>query len=144
MGKKSGKIRIVTDTNIYISAAGWKGREWLLIKACTDEIFELFISFEILYEIERVLNYPKFNFIEKIEKDWLFDVISETAHFVKPVRKLNITKTDLTDNKFLECAIEAKADFIISGDRHLLDLKEFQGIKILRTPDFFEKIQFAC
>lgn len=140
MGKETKKIKIVVDTNIFISAIGWNGCEKLIIKACTDGIFKLLISEQILEEIKQVLNYSKFYFIEKAEKDWLFEAIDETACFVKPVRSLNIIKEDSTDNKFLECAVEAKADFIISGDRHLLNLKEFQGIKILRATNFLNRV----
>ena len=62
-------------------------------------------------------------------------MISRTAEVLKPSLKLNVLK-DLPDNRILECAAEAKVDVIVTGDRHLLKLKKFQGIAIVRLADF--------
>ena len=55
--------------------------------------------------------------------------------------RVNVIKRDLSDNKFLEAALEAKADFIITGDHHLLELREFRGVKILSPSDFLKLLQ---
>ena len=57
--------------------------------------------------------------------------------------RINVITEDPDDNKILECAIEAKATFIVSGDRHLLDLVEFRGIKILTPTAFIKKVKDA-
>jgi len=52
-----------------------------------------------------------------------------------------VVEDDPSDNKILECALEAEADYIVSGDRHLLDLREYRGIKILSSGEFLRKKQ---
>ena len=60
------------------------------------------------------------------------------AMIIHPRTKVNVVKDDPEDNKFLECALDAGADFIVSGDHHLLDLKMFKGIKIVKCKKFLE------
>lgn len=134
------KIKIVLDTNIYISALGWNGAERKLINQCFAGNFKLFISKEILEEINKVLNYPKFAFSEE-EKTAFLNLINENAIKAHPKETLDLIKEDPPDNRFLECALEAHADFIISGNRHLLDLKEFKGIKILNASGYLKMIE---
>lgn len=67
--------------------------------------------------------------------DW-DKVIRKDAISVAPTRKIEVIKEDPSDNKFLECAIEAHADYIISGDKHLKKLVEFEGIKIIDARKF--------
>jgi len=59
-----------------------------------------------------------------------------TAELVAPTECIELLTADPTDNKVLECACECNADYIVTGDRHLLDLKEFRGIKIVRPAEF--------
>lgn len=138
MGKKPQEIRIVLDTNIFISALGWRGEEKKILEKCIDGTFNLFLSKDILNEIERVLNYPKFNFSEK-EKTEFLNLLRKISTIVKPSLTLEIIKQDSEDNKILECAIESQADFVISGDDHLLSLGEFEEIKILRASEFLKE-----
>ncbi len=64
----------------------------------------------------------------------------ELAGNVSPTVKLDVIKADPKDNIILECAVAGNADYIVSGDKHLLDLKEFSGIKILKPAEFLRKI----
>jgi hypothetical protein len=59
---------------------------------------------------------------------------------VYPKKKLNIVKEDLADNKIIECALEAKASFIISGDKRLLKIRKYKGIKIITPREFLFQI----
>ena len=61
------------------------------------------------------------------------------SEFINPVQVLNIIKKDPDDNKFLECAAEFEADFIITGDKHILELGSYQNIKILSPSNFIKK-----
>jgi len=61
------------------------------------------------------------------------------ARHVKTNSKISVVITDRTDNIFLECALDGSADFIISGDRHLLDIKVYSGIEIVRVGEFLLK-----
>ena len=67
----------------------------------------------------------------------------KTAKFVKVTNKLNVIKDHDSDNKFLECALAAKANFIVSGDKHLLKIEAYKKIKILRVIDFLQLINMA-
>ena len=94
----------------------------------------------ILSEIIRVSNYPKFKF-SKEQKERLISLLLEIAEMIEPKNKLNVVKDDPTDNKFIECAVEGNADYIITGDNHLQKLKEHRGIKILNPADFLRKLK---
>ena len=72
--------------------------------------------------------------IEEIE--WWEDIVLEKSILVIPKRKVNVVKDDSDDNKFIEAALEGNADYIISQDRHLLDIKEFEGIKMVTPKEF--------
>lgn len=64
--------------------------------------------------------------------------IVSISGLVKPTKKLDIVKDDPDDNKILECAIAGKVDYIISNDEHLLKLKEFEGIPIIKPEEFLK------
>jgi len=130
--------RIVIDTNVLISALGWNGAERTIIKQCKEGLFELVISLPLLKELERVLQYKKLKFLKEEQVEFL-SLITELAVVVEPKETLSIVITDLPDNRIVECACEGSAEFIISGDEHLLQLSEFRGIQIMRAPDFLRK-----
>ena len=72
--------------------------------------------------------------IEEIE--WWEDIVLEKSILVIPKRKVNVVKDDPDDNKFIEAALEGKADYIVTQDRHLLNIKEFEGIKMVTPKEF--------
>ena len=92
-------------------------------------------SIEIEKELIGVLAYPKFR-VPSNEIQPIINNIRRNAVFILTKSKIDVIKTDFTDSIFLECAIDGKADFIISGDKHLLTLKEYQGISILSPSEF--------
>lgn len=130
MGKK-----VVLDTNVFVSALGWKGTSREIFKDCIEGSLELFISAEIFDEIKRVLHYPKFKFSQDEISEFL-DQILEVGNFVETKVKIEIIKDDPSDNKFLECAATVNADCVISRDPHILKIKAFEGIKLMSPEDF--------
>lgn len=130
-------MRLVVDTNIMISALGWKGVEYSLMKQIFEGKGELFFSAEILSEFQRVARRPKLGFSQDEIEEFVVALL-ETGTLVVPEIKVDVIKVDPSDNIFLECAQEAKADFLVSGDIHLLRLKEFGGIKIVRAKKALE------
>ena len=60
---------------------------------------------------------------------------------VEPQVRLEVVERNATDNKFLECALAGEADFIVSGDRHLLSLQEYEGIRILKISQFVRELE---
>ena len=76
---------------------------------------------------------------DNLIKEWV-DLVTNNSILVEPKARFDIIKEDLSDNKFLDCAHEGKVNYIISNDKHLLKLKEFKGIKIVKPKDFMNTI----
>ncbi|KKK76079.1 hypothetical protein LCGC14_2867280 [marine sediment metagenome] len=137
------KKKVVLDTNVLISSLlkpESKARDIYRL-ALRGEI-ELYTSVDLINELSRVLEYPKFGF-EKLQKEVFLKNLTRVATIlVNPGLRINVIKEDPPDNKFLECAVEAKADYLISGDnKHLLPLKNFQGIRIISPSEFLKLYQ---
>lgn len=133
-----GKRKVTLDTNILISALGWKGKpNKIMVKIINNEL-ELFLSYEQFEELSRVLDYPKFKFTEEQKRRFRV-LISEMATFVKTPIGLDIIKRDPSDNRILECAMIANVDYIITGDKsHVLPLKKLGRIKIVTASEMLE------
>ena len=135
MGKK--ELKVVLDTNVLVSALLFKGELSKLLSLLKQRKCILLFSEETLNEIIRVLHYPKFALTEK-EIDYLLQSeILSYAKIVETVLKFNKEACrDREDQKFLELAVSAKTDYIISGDKDLLDLKKINKIRILSPNEF--------
>ena len=130
--------KIVFDTNTLVSAVGWKGAPRKVFDLCIDDKLKIVTSNELIDEFIEVIFRSKFDFIEEDIKLTIIQAIISISDIVDPKMKLNIIKDDEKDNKFLECAVTGNAKFIISGDNHLLKLKEFEGIKIVNASKFLK------
>ena len=133
--------RIVLDTNITISALFWKGYPRAVYDLVKEGKVTLLSSAKIEEEFIRVLAYPKFG-LTSAEILPIVNSLRKYAHFVEVKSKVDVVKEDPTDNIFLECALDGKADYIISGDRHLLNIGSHKGIQIMRAKDFLIKEGF--
>jgi uncharacterized protein len=134
-------MRIVVDTNILISGTYWTGNSYKILKKVDEKEIELCISKEIVEEYHETLksDYITDKVIRKsLSTNEVAIKIINNAVFIVPSSKINEIKEDPDDNMILECAVEGKAEIIVSQDRHLLNLKEFQGIKIFTPEDFLE------
>src|SRR3989338_3653574 len=132
-----GKKRIILDTNILISALGWKGNPRIIFDRVIAGEFELILSYKQLNELLRVLNYPKFKFTDE-QKDRFLSILLEVATLVKTKSEVDIIKEDPSDNVILEPANEMKIDYIVSGNDHLLKVVEFNGAKIVTAREFLD------
>ena len=133
-------LKIVCDTNTLISGFLFDGLERrLLIKIAEREII-CFISEEILVEFAAVISREKFGLTNQ-QQAIILSALTEITELVKPAEKIWAVQRDPDDNKVIECAVEANAQGIVSGDRDLLDLKEIRNIPILSTRQFLTKIQ---
>ncbi len=135
MGKKT---KVVLDTNIIVSAFGWHGSPEEVVRLLTEGEILNFTSIAMLDELRRVLAYPKLNFSEALQAE-IIETIFGSSSIVSASEPLNVIADDPEDNMVLECAASAGADFIVSGDKHLLNLKKFRGIEILTAEDFLFK-----
>lgn len=138
-------LKAVIDTSVMVSVAFPKGelaRE--LRDMIADGAFTLVTSKEMMAELYRVLHYPRilkqFN-ASKDDIDEFIGMIMEHALLTKAQYGLHKITEDPTDDIFLACALESKADFIVSRDPHLRNLKQFHGIKIIDVKEFLEKVK---
>jgi len=135
-------VNIVLDTNALISALGWKkGNPRRIFEKCLFGEYRLVESRNLIEEFTSVMKRPKFDFISEEEKQEFLIHLLQMCDLVEPKTQIEAIKEDPKDNIVLECAVEGKADFIISGDPHLLKLKEFKGIKILNPKEFLNIIK---
>jgi putative PIN family toxin of toxin-antitoxin system len=130
--------RVVIDTNVMVSAY-LGGRLETIIVAWIEGKFVLTVSNQIVNEYINVLSRPKFE-IARAELDDFAALILSKAEFVVPGESIRVVEADPSDNKFLEAAVTGQADYIVSGDKHLRDLKEFRGIAILTPSAFLEQL----
>jgi uncharacterized protein len=135
------KVKVVFDTNVWISI--------FMDKRLKDEFsrtkqdLTVYVSEDIGLEVSKVLQYPQVSLILRKtgirEKDVL-RIFAVNSRRVEPKVKLHIINEDEEDNKILECALEARADIIVSGDKHLLNLGKFKKTRILTPREFFDNL----
>jgi putative PIN family toxin of toxin-antitoxin system len=129
-------LRILLDTNIYVSAILFKGKPRLVLQELVDERVSAFISNEILKELEDTLSKPKF----KLNNDFVQIVLSEIRDITKliSISPLNsyLDLRDRNDYHILEAAYSAKVDFLVTGDKDLLSLKNISDFKIVSPEEF--------
>ena len=131
------KIKAILDTNVLISGVFWKGPPFEILKAWQEQRFRLAISLPILDEYRRVLDefakerqMPVLNSVLK--------VIELRSEIVKPVPFSEPVCSDPDDDKFLEAAIAAGADYIVSGDKALLNVKFHHEVEVVRPSRFLK------
>ena len=131
------KIPIVIDTNVLISGYLWSGKPRQAIKIVGNSPYELLHCRESLTELVRILS-EKFY----LASDEIIRIVSSIKHSGRQVHVVSDQSPiseDASDNLFINLAIDGGAKTIISGDSHLLKLKEFNGIEIIRVADFLRK-----
>lgn len=131
--------KIVCDTNTLVSGFLWRGNEFRLLSVLVERKAILFSSPALFAEFLRVLSYERIRpFV--VDPHSLAEKFESIAVFVKPKEAVVLVREDPGDDKVLECALAADADFIISGDKHLLKLRDFRGIPIITTKQALEKL----
>ena len=131
-------IKVVIDTNVFVSAILFDGELDKLINLWKRKKFTFLLSKEILEEYIKVLSYKKFELSDKIIKRIIYEELLPYTKNIKVKKRINIIKKDPSDNIFLECALEGRANYIISGDKHLLQLKQYKSIKIISFREFIK------
>jgi len=138
-------LKTVIDTNLFVSSIINKsGIPAKLLQAWQDHDFLLIISDQMLEEMRRVLQYPHIKNKYNLKDDDIAKVIDTIERFavvLHDVEGVDVISEDPDDNKVLACAIAAEADFIISGDKHLLKLGKFEDIPIMTAKDFLKKME---
>ena len=131
---KTDKLKVVFDTSIYISAFVFPNSiSYKTYVLAVQGKITLYSSPEIITELTTKLIGPKFG-LSKEEARLIVKRINKSATFVKPKNHIHLLK-DEPDNRILECAVESRANLIVSGDRHLTTLKKYKHTGIVRAAD---------
>ena len=129
-------MKVVFDTNILVSALVFPGgRGEAALRRIIEEQDTLVLSKPVLDELLGVLGRKFSRDAEEIAHVAVF--LSELAQFVKPRRRLRAVRDD-PDNRILECAIAGRAEVIVTGDRALLTLGEYRGVRIITLRDYLD------
>jgi len=133
-------IKVVLDSNILISSFFWKGPSRHIVDLAIAQKIDSITSSDILEEIESVLYEDFINVpYERIE-GMVRDILSY-SHLILP-RKITVKGLrDIKDVKIIACALSAKADYIVTGDKDLLIIKEYKGLRIITPRAFLDKIK---
>jgi len=133
-------LKVVFDTNVIVSAALYeKSLPALLLSLGLEDKVRFFVSPALLNEYEAVLKRPRFKLGHK-EVTELMGKINRKALIVTPAKRLKILEADEPDNRILECAVKANADFIITGNKRHFPFEEFKGSKIVTPREFINSI----
>jgi putative PIN family toxin of toxin-antitoxin system len=137
-------IRAVYDTNVILSGFFWKGNECECMRKVEKKEVVLLLSKEIVEEIYEVIRKKKLASLIKnvqVNPEELVRKIVSMSEIVNAKMRLDIVLDDPKDSKFIECAVAAKARYIVSGDSHLLKLKRYEEIEILNAKDFLSHLR---
>jgi uncharacterized protein len=132
--------KVVVDTNVIISAAlHHEGNPSSVFEHILSGKVVNYSSREILHELFRVIQ--KRQIVPKLSGQQWATLLTQYVHaslFVDPVVAFSVITEDPSDDKFINCAVTAGADFIITGDAHLLSRKEFHGVRMVTPKEFLQ------
>jgi uncharacterized protein len=131
-------MRVVLDTNVILSAILFGGKPRQILEAGIAGSIRIYTSDAPVAELHSVLQRPKFGFNSQIIQSIVAEMTS-LAEWVEPRKHFELIDDDPPDNQVIDCAMEAEADFIISGDKHLLQLGKYGNVQIL-NPDNFTRV----
>ena len=136
-------MKVVLDTNVLVSGTFWDGDSRKILRLLDQKEIVCILSQEIIDEYRAVL--IRDDIVDKIVNKNLIasrvvERIISASIIVKPKNQLFVVKDDSEDNKIVECAIAAQADYIITKDQDLLRLKKFESIMIITPEEFLKRL----
>jgi len=138
-------MEVVLDTNVVISATiNPKGPPAEIIRRWRAQSFTWVSSADLFTELKRIVHSPEIKRFLAWDEDEVVDflaTVSQIARIVTPARTLHLIPSDPADNRVLEAAIEAGADYIVSGDKALLSLGACEGIPVITPVGFLSILQ---
>ncbi len=141
LAESKSKPKVVIDTNVFVSGLTFKGKPREVLDLIWRGDIEACISFFILKELEEILK-KDFSW-DRDQIKYTVEKIKAKTILVQPKNRVSVIKENDDDNRILECAIEGRVQYLISGDRrHLLPLKEYDRIKILSPAEFLKLFFF--
>ena len=139
-------MKIVIDTNVFISATFWDGPSEKVIAELESRNIKLILSRAILKEFARVLQYDEIqNKIKDkdLEMKYTLQKIASLSKIVEPSQKIRVVTDDPDDDKFIEAAVEGKCEYIVSNDKHLLNLRNYKQITIVKPEEFLTLLRYS-
>jgi uncharacterized protein len=136
MGQK--EIRVVLDTNVLISALLFTGPPSRLVPLWRERRVVLLLSKDVYIEYLRVLAFPKFKLSGEEIKALVEEYVLPFAEMATVAETPAIIRDDPADDKFLALAAVGRARYIVSGDKHLLALREYRRVKIVTPREFLD------
>lgn len=130
-------MKIVLDTYVFFSGVLFTAPPHKILKAWRDGRVRIILSPEIFEEYHRVGTELASQF-KGLDLNPAFELLTAHTEMIFSPSILPRIREDPSDNKFLACALAGKAKFVVSRDKHLVKLREFQGIKILKSKEFFQ------
>ena len=135
-------LSAVIDTNVLVSGLLWRGTPYQLLKWAEEKRLTIYTSLDILAEVYRVLHYAKFQkYIDNqhVSSDELFTQVAALCTIIQVDKTVENICPDRDDEKFISCALSANVQVLISGDNHLLDLKQYQTLRIITAQKYFQE-----
>lgn len=138
-------LRVVLDTNLLVSYFLTQGTTLSgLIDGWEQGLFVYLVSPAILDELQEVVKRPRLRRLMRQNPQPLLDVIYQDSEMTAGALVLTGVCRDPKDDKFLACAIEGEADYLVSGDQDLLAIGSYQGIQIVKPAQFLNILQVAA
>ena len=134
------RLHIVLDTNVLISASLFGGPPREILGLIVTGVVDCSLSPSIFDELKNVLQRPKFG-LSPEQAMAIVEELSTLCGVVVPARRIRSVCADPDDDRILECALEARADTIVSGDARLLELGTYEGISILSPSEFLQTMR---
>ncbi len=133
-------LHVVLDTNILVSGVLYIGKPKRVIDLALSGKIEIISSAETIDEFKRVIVRDKFK-LSKSEQEDKINFVIRLSRIILVKSKFKVVEDDPDDDKFIQAAYDGKARYIVSGDHHLKDLKEFAGIKIVTASQLLELVE---
>ncbi len=141
MGKKEKEIKVVLDTNVLVSALIFGGRISALREAWRAGRIKPALSRETFQEFANALAYPKFSLIPDEIDALIKDEILPHFDVVEIIERVSGICRDPDDDIFISCALNADAGYIVTGDRALINVGQYRGIRIISPADFIKLLE---
>jgi putative PIN family toxin of toxin-antitoxin system len=129
--------RVVFDTNVWVSGLLWRGKPYQCLLLARSQVVQHVCCSEMIAELSRKLR-ETFGFSENRIQAVLYD-LRRVSEAVEIIGELHVVTDDPDDDKFIECAVVAGASVIVSGDHHLLDLGEYERVRVLSAAEFIAR-----
>ncbi len=132
-------MKITVDTNFLISSTQWGNSvSRRLLDIMIEKDIEIYITDFVIEEFSRVLK-RDFKYDEE-DVERFIEIVLSLTKLVVTKNEINIIKDDPSDNKIIECALESESDYILTYDKHLLNIKEYKGVKIIKPEEFLKVV----